>query len=92
MIKASHEVELFDEELWCEPFRKIGISTLKEPKISKNLSKALDQLEDVVEKTLAEGKFPFVFGGEHSITAGAIRPFAKKYKDLVILHFDAHVT
>jgi len=90
MIKASHEVELFDEELWCEPFRKIGIATLKEPRIVRSLSKALNQLEDIVEKTLTEGKFPFVFGGEHSITAGAIRPFAKKYDNLVILHFDAH--
>ncbi len=76
MIKASHEVELFDEELWCEPFRQIGIATLKEPKITRNLSNALDQLENIVEKILDAGKFPFVFGGEHSITAGAIRPFA----------------
>lgn len=90
MIKASHEVELFDEELWKEPFRDIGIVTLKEPKISRSLPKALHQLENLVETTVNEGKFPFVFGGEHSITAGAIRPFAKKYKDLVILHFDAH--
>ncbi len=36
------------------------------------------------------GKFPLVFGGEHSITAGAIRPYAKKYKKLAILHIDAH--
>lgn len=90
MIKASHEVELFDEELWCEPFRDIGIVTLKEPKIHKNLSKALDQLEALVEEILKIGKFPFIFGGEHSITAGAIRAFSKKYDDLVILHFDAH--
>jgi agmatinase len=39
---------------------------------------------------LADGKFPLTFGGEHSITAGAIRPFAANYEDLVILHFDAH--
>ena len=29
IIKASHQVELYDEELNCEPFRKIGIKTLK---------------------------------------------------------------
>jgi agmatinase len=29
-------------------------------------------------------------GGEHSITPGCIRPFAKKYKKLCLLHFDAH--
>lgn len=90
IIKASHEVELFDETLWCEPFRKIGITTLKAPKIAKNISTALNQLNDIVDKILNEEKFPFVLGGEHSITAGAIRPFAKKYNDLVIIHFDAH--
>ncbi len=90
MINASHEVELFDEELWCEPFRKIGIVTMKEPEINKNIEKALTQLEKIVENVLKDGKFPFVFGGEHSIVAGSIRPFAKKHKDLAILHFDAH--
>ena len=29
-------------------------------------------------------------GGEHSITAGCIVPFVKKYKNICILHFDAH--
>ena len=29
-------------------------------------------------------------GGEHSVIAGSIRPFVEKYKDLAILHFDAH--
>ena len=90
MIDASHQVELFDDEFWCEPFRQIGILTAKEPKIQKPIPKALDQLEAMVEEVLAMGKFPITFGGEHSITAGTIRPFARRYKDLHILHFDAH--
>lgn len=90
MIKASHEVELFDEELWCEPYKNIQVVTLKEPEIKTPLPKALDQLEAIVESVLKDKKFPMVFGGEHSITAGSIRPFAKKYKNLAILHFDAH--
>ena len=90
MIDASHEVELFDEHLWCEPYRDIGIVTIEEPEIDKDLPKALEQLEQLVQKVMDDGKFPFVFGGEHSITAGAIRPYVRKYDDLVILHFDAH--
>jgi agmatinase len=90
MIDASHQVELFDDEFWCEPFREIGIVTAKEPKILKPIPKALDRLEAMVEEALAAGKFPIVFGGEHSIIAGAIRPYARRYKDLTILHFDAH--
>ena len=37
IIKASHQVELYDEELNCEPFKKIGIKTLKPFKIEKIL-------------------------------------------------------
>ena len=35
-------------------------------------------------------KFPLVLGGEHSLTAGAIRPFVKKFGKICLLHFDAH--
>lgn len=90
MIDASHQVELFDDEFWCEPFRRYGVVTMNPPRIAKGQVKALAQLEGMVEDTLKAGKFPFVFGGEHAITAGSIRPFAKRYKDLVVLQIDAH--
>ncbi len=91
IIKASKQVELFDEEFWCEPFRKYGVATLKNPKIDySSVVNSLDQLEKITAKILAAQKFPLILGGEHSITAGSIRPFVKKYPDLAILHFDAH--
>ncbi|MFN7114868.1 MAG: agmatinase [Alphaproteobacteria bacterium] len=90
MIDASHQVELFDDEFWCEPFRRYGVATMNPPRIAKGQAKALTQLEGMVESALKAGKFPLVFGGEHAITAGAIRPFAKRYKDLVVLQIDAH--
>ena len=89
IIRASHEVELFDEHLWCEPFRQLGIVTLEEPSIENEIPKALQQLEKIVKQVLDDQKFPFVLGGEHSITIGAIRPFLKKYDNLILLHFDA---
>jgi len=39
---------------------------------------------------LDKKKFPLVLGGEHSLTAGAIRPFIKKFGKICLLHFDAH--
>ena len=42
------------------------------------------------EKILSKNLFPLTLGGEHSITPGCIKPFAKKYKNICILHFDAH--
>ena len=90
LIKASHQVELFDEELWCEAFADYGVATLREPAIAQNMSAALEQLELLVTNVLNSQRFPLVLGGEHSITSAAIRPFARRYEDLVILHFDAH--
>ena len=90
IIKASHQVELYDEELNCEPYRKIGIKTLKPFKIQKNIKKALKKISNVNEEILGKKLFPMTFGGEHSITPGCIAPFAKKYKKLCLLHFDAH--
>ncbi|MBS0242391.1 MAG: agmatinase family protein, partial [Proteobacteria bacterium] len=51
---------------------------------------ALSLLERTVEKVLEAGRFPFVLGGEHSLTPGAIRPFVKRHPDLVVLQLDAH--
>lgn len=90
ILAASHQLELFDEELWREPYKDYGIACVREPVIAVPVSAALDQLEGIVETVLNEGRFPFVLGGEHALTAGAIRPFAKRYPDLVVLQFDAH--
>ena len=90
IIKASHQVELFDEDLKKEPYKYIGIKTLKPFPIKKNLQAAINQLGQINKKIISKNKFPLIFGGEHSITPGSIKPFAQKYDELVILHFDAH--
>ena len=90
IIKASHQVELFDEELNKEPYKKIGIKTLKPFAIKNKIQSALKQLSKINEDILSSNKFPLVFGGEHSITPGSIKPFAKKYDEITLLHFDAH--
>jgi len=90
IIKASHQVELFDEELKKEPYKEIGIKTLKPFPIKNKISSALDQLSKINEEIILKNKFPIIFGGEHSITPGSIRPFVKKYNEITLLHFDAH--
>ena len=90
IIKASHQVELFDEELNKEPYKSIGIKTLKPFVIKNNLEAAIDQLAKINKEIISKNKFPLVLGGEHSITPGSIKPFTKKYDQLTLLHFDAH--
>jgi len=90
IIKASHQVELFDEELNKEPYKEIGIKTLKPFKIKNKLKDALNQLSEINQKILSKKFFPLILGGEHSITPGSIKPFTKRFKNLTLLHFDAH--
>ena len=90
IIKASHQVELYDEELNCEPFKVIGVKTIKPFKINKNINKALKQISLLNQKSIEKNLFPLTLGGEHSITAGCIEPFVKKFKNVTILQFDAH--
>ena len=52
IIKASHQVELFDEDLNKEPYKEIGIQTLKPFKIKSKLNDALNQLSEINEKIL----------------------------------------
>jgi agmatinase len=90
IIKASHQVELYDEELNCEPYKEIGIKTLKPFKIDKDINRALQKISNVNQEILDNKLFPMTFGGEHSITPGCITPFVKKFKNICLLHFDAH--
>ena len=90
IIKASHQVELFDEDLNKEPYKYIGIKTMAPFPIKKNIVDALKQIENINKLLLDKKKFPLVLGGEHSLTSGAIRPFVKKFGKIYLLHFDAH--
>ena len=90
ILTASHQLELFDEEVWREPYLDYGIAALRAPTIAGNIEDALAQLATLVGQVLNANRFPLVLGGEHSLTVGAIRPFAERHKDLVVLQFDAH--
>lgn len=90
IIDATEQIDYFDEEYWCEPYRKFGVATLEAPSISADLNTALDQIAQLNEAVLAADKFPLTLGGEHSLTSGAIRPFVERWPNLAVLHIDAH--
>ena len=52
--------------------------------------KALAQISERTSTILADGKIPFLRGGEHLVTLGAFREVFKKYPNVHIIHFDAH--
>lgn len=90
IIKASAEVELFDEKLGYEPYKRFGIATLKPFPIPKNREKAFAGLRQKIEEIVNSSKIPVVLGGEHSVSLPAILALKKKYEDIAVLHFDAH--
>ena len=52
--------------------------------------RALEMIEERAAEILDAGKIPFMIGGEHLVTLGAVRAAAKRHPGLVIVHFDAH--
>ena len=55
-----------------------------------NTYKSLDVIEQNVEDIYKDGKRVFGIGGEHLVTLPEIKAVSKFYKDLAIVHFDAH--
>ena len=90
ILAASQQLELYDDELKCEPYLRYGVAALREPDIARPIEAALAQLHDLVEAVLDAGRFPFVLGGEHALTPAPVRALARRYPDLVVLHLDAH--
>ena len=52
--------------------------------------KSFSLIEKAVARILDKGAVPLVLGGDHSITYPVIKAFARTFKPLDILHFDAH--
>ena len=55
-----------------------------------NTVESLDLIEKNVEEIYRDGKKVFGIGGEHLVTLPEIKAVSKFYKDLAIVHFDAH--
>ncbi len=55
-----------------------------------NPKRALGEIEDFAASILDDGKIPFMIGGEHLVTLGTVRAAHKKYRNLHVIHFDAH--
>ena len=55
-----------------------------------NTAKSLDLIEKNVDDIYKDGKKVFGIGGEHLVTLPEIKAVSKYYKNLAIVHFDAH--
>jgi agmatinase len=91
IVEASRYVELYDEVLREEPYRKGGIHTAPAADVSGGDSVAfLDGLESLAARLFSDGKFPVFLGGEHSLTTAPVRAAKAAFDDLSVLQLDAH--
>jgi agmatinase len=88
IIEASVYLEFYDIETDSEVFKK-GIFTAK-PIRSTSSSDLIKKTDSAISRHLKDNKLVVTIGGEHSVSVGAIKAYAKQYKDLSILHLDAH--
>jgi agmatinase len=89
ILEASENMELYDIETNSTVYTK-GIFTADAVLGVETPEKLSDIVEEKVFKFLSDKKFPVILGGEHSVSIGSIKAFAKFYNDITILQFDAH--
>ena len=88
IIEASRYLELYDIETDSEVFKK-GIFTAR-PVHAASSSVLIKKTDSTVSRYLKDNKLVVTLGGEHSVSVGVIKACAGHYKDLSILHLDAH--
>jgi N1-aminopropylagmatine ureohydrolase len=90
ILRASQALELYDQELRCEP-ADVGISTLP-PFLPEafELGAALEELEAECRRHFEAGKFLITLGGEHSLTLAPVRAARSVFGELAVVQFDAH--
>jgi agmatinase len=72
-----------NEQKICD-FGDVDVSNLE-------LNDVLKRIESVSTFIVNQNKKPFFIGGEHLITLPAVKPLIKKYPNLQIIQFDAHL-
>jgi len=94
LIEASRYVELYDQELRCEPADLVGIHTLPALELTRaGAAAAMDELRDAYARVAdaCAHRFLLMIGGEHSISSPAILAQADRHESgLSVLQMDAH--
>ncbi len=90
ILVASSHMELWDEEMEID-VHSIGIFTLPDMEFPfGTIDEVMVEIRRVASELISHGKFPFILGGEHSITAPVVAAIAAKHPGLSVLQIDAH--
>ncbi len=89
VIEASTQIELWDEETKTETW-ELGINTQPAVNCKGSTNSVFKNIDKTVRNLMQYKAIPFYIGGEHTVTQALAQPYIEKYKNLSILHFDAH--
>lgn len=88
-LEASENMELYDIETNSEVYKK-GVFIAEIIDENTTPEAMVEEVHKTVKKYIQKNKFVTIFGGEHSISIGTIRAFKDSFKNLTVLHLDAH--
>ena len=89
MLDATDNMEVFDIETNSEVYSE-GIWVAPDILESSTPEAMANAVCDFVSFALEHEKLPFVLGGEHSVSIGAIQACQRVHPELAVLHIDAH--
>lgn len=89
MLDAAENMELYDIETNSEVYRE-GIYIAPTVTEDSSPEAMCEAVKKAVQEYLKAGKFVTLFGGEHSVSIGAIGAFKDQFSDLSVLQIDAH--
>ncbi len=87
ILSASQKLELYDG--FSIPAEQ-GIHTTPAVDCNGRPEEVLPRIGRVVRETARQNRIPIVLGGEHTVTAGALRGFEGLSDSMGVVQFDAH--
>ncbi len=89
IIDASYNMYQYDIDTDSD-VTMMGIHT-DDPVMEKSSPEAMvEAVRARIASHLGAGKFTVTLGGEHSVTVGAVKAHAERYRNLSVLQLDAH--
>ena len=89
ILRASTQVELYDEQLASEPFHA-GLFTDAMLDVSGGTEEVVRRIEARIGELMDAGKWVVMLGGEHAITPGGVAAAAARHPELNVVQLDAH--
>lgn len=89
ILRASAQVELYDEQLGSEPF-KTGLYTDPMLDVTGTTERVVSRIEGRFGELMDAGKWVVMLGGEHAITPGGVAAAVSRHPGLALVQLDAH--